>query len=105
MGLGGGGEDCAVGFADGLFAAPVLPAANDHIRVLGVEFDQPCLAARLLGSDQCAARAAETVQDDIARSAGIANRAFRDFNRLLSRVKIVLRRFLDFPRSEERRVG
>jgi hypothetical protein len=49
---------------------PVLPAANDHVHVLGIEFHQPRPPAGFLGGDQCGAGVAEGIQYRVARSKG-----------------------------------
>src|SRR5689334_25344439 len=57
---------------NGVGAREGFPSADDDVDVERIELDEPRSAAGLLGSDQRCARAAETIDHDVAAMADIA---------------------------------
>src|ERR1039458_7480401 len=74
-----------------------LPATNRHVAVPGLQFDQPCLPARLLArADRCPG-SSKRVEDGVARLAAVAERALDQFHRLHRRVLLAAGGPLDEP--------
>src|SRR5713226_537296 len=85
------------GFMHNFFARVLLPAADDHVRVLRIKLHEARLSTVALTGDEGRSRASEEVRNDIAGLAAVQQSAFYQFDRLHSRMQPVRRRLLFLP--------
>ena len=84
-------------FVHGSLAGVLLPAPNDHVGVLRVQFHQPCFSRASFAGNQRRSRAAEEVSYNIAGLAAIEQSPFHQLDGLHRGVQPVRRRLLLLP--------
>src|SRR5713226_8237105 len=74
-----------------------LPAADAHVHIKGIKFDQTALPTGLLTSNDRRSRSAEGVQDCVSAPAAIGDGSLDQLNRLHRRVQIIQVGFVEQP--------
>ena len=81
----------------GLLPRVLLPALDNTVRILGIDFHEPRLTPAALTRDQGTSGTPKQVRGDIPRLAAVDQSPFDELDRLHGRVETVRRRFLLFP--------
>src|SRR4051812_34868164 len=81
----------------GRLSCELLPPANDHVAVLGIEFHQASVPAILFTRDHGRSGAAEQIENEVARLAAVRQGALDELDGLHCRVEAIRRRLLLLP--------
>src|SRR5712692_10080212 len=75
----------------------VLPAADAHVHIKRIQFNQTALPTSLLTRNDCRSRSAKGVQDCVSAPAAIGDGSFNQLYRFHRRVQIVQPGFIKQP--------
>ena len=90
-------EALSRGLKPGASPCLLLPALDNDVGVFRIELDQPRPATGTLRRDECGARSAEWIEDDVSGLGRVTNGALDKRDRLHGRVQIIPRGLVEKP--------